>query len=149
MTSMSAPPQSGDEITDETLINHAVDMILSLLSCIRGEDIKPRKHWTWAQKALKTGAMRGTDWRRMVSEMYAQLPIRDAIWKSQCRRIYSIGEWLESSRTFRRFRYLCKTQAPAIIMIARVRKEQAKADVADERSEHWMPGPDELNLTEQ
>jgi len=141
MTSTDTPPESGDDVTDQTLIHHAVDLTLSLLSCIRGEDIKPRKHWTWAQKALKTGAARGSDFHRMVSEMYDQLPIRDAIWKRQSRAIYSVGQWLDSSGTYRRFRYLCKTRAPAIIMLARVRKEQSRAGDGT-RSEDWLPGPD-------
>lgn len=147
MKSETTPPESGDEITDQTLIHHAVDLTLSLLSCIRGEDINPRKHWTWAQKALKTGAARGSDFESMLSEMYDQLPIRDAIHrKKEANSIYSIKTWLDSSGTYRRFRYICKTRAPAIIMLARVRKEQSRAGDGD-RSSDWVDGPESFDFS--
>ncbi|MDZ7703324.1 MAG: hypothetical protein U5L04_02425 [Trueperaceae bacterium] len=143
MTSEDTPPSSGDDVTDETLMEEAITLTLSLLACIRNEDRNPMKHWTWAQKALKTGASRGTSFERLVSEMYDQLPIRDAIWKDQVSKIYSIGESLKSQGTYRRFRYLCKERAPAIIMMARVRKDRDP-----DRTENFLPGPEHYDTEE-
>jgi len=127
---MSGLPTQHNSLTNESLINESARLLLEVLGSCDRDKIDPKKYWDHAQKALQIGADRGTTYQRMVSEMHGQLPISGAFRAKTSRAVYLIGETLKQQGTYSEFRQVCRLNAPYIVVLARVMKEEAKKNTA-------------------
>lgn len=124
--------RQSDQLTDQTLMHEAASLLLACLASCDRNKIDPKKYWDHAQKALVIGAQRGDTIQRMVSEMHGQLPIEGAFYEKSASKIYSICETIAARKDYRRFREVCRKQAPYIVVLARIEREER------EKNEGWI-----------
>ena len=148
MTSNKSPtrPSKSDL---EAMKSEAAELVNLLLDCIPRKEKQKRKtqmkFWDWAQKALKTGADKGTTFDRMVTEAKRQLPIPGAIPKggsgatNHDSKLSSMREKYTASGHYRYFRNLCRNNAEMIIVRARVKRAKRNPTRVDSDTD-----PDEL-----
>lgn len=140
MTTLNSQDRASDLTIEETLTNEACDLLLACVANqLRGDR---KKMWSMAQKALRVGSERGSDFKRMVSEMHDQMMDPDQPFsKETSSKISSIGEVLKSRGQYNRFRQICRRDAPYIVLRARVSWENKKAD--PDMMSDWIDDPSE------
>lgn len=117
-------PLTGQALDDQ-LTEYAVDLLLAMMRSASTDKIDPRKWWTRAQSALKTGAEIAESWQHLISKMGDKLQI-DVTQVVTAKEIYSIGRKLVDQKKWERFQTLCVRDALYITAMAQVKRDEQR-----------------------
>lgn len=113
--------------SDEELMMHAVDLVLSMMSMASTDNIRPIDWWPRAQSALEAATARARTWGELVSIMAEKLEIR-TIRKAQASSICSFEPGPQMLRQWKR---VVRTQAVYIVALAQVERERQREEAKE------------------